>query len=75
VRGRAPDDGYELGEGLLLHLGEEGEVRVGGVSESDIIVLSKAFSYSPRYPKWIIPAVGCRELLGFLFQNQNHLKK
>jgi hypothetical protein len=45
VRGRAPDDGDELGEGRLLNLGEEGGVRVGvSVSESDIIVLSKAFS-------------------------------
>jgi hypothetical protein len=45
VRGRAPDDGDGLGEGCLLNLGEEGGVRVGGVSvsESDIIVLSKAF--------------------------------
>jgi hypothetical protein len=45
VRGRAPDDGDELGEGPLLHLGEEGGVRVGvSVLESDIIVLSKGFS-------------------------------
>jgi hypothetical protein len=44
VRGRAPDDGDGIGEGLLLNIGEEGGVRVGWVSESDIIVLSKAFS-------------------------------
>jgi hypothetical protein len=44
VRGRAPNDGDGLGEGRLLNLGEEGGVRVGGVSESDIIVQSKAFS-------------------------------
>jgi hypothetical protein len=50
VRGRAPDAGDGSGEGRLLILGEDGGVRVGGVSVSSelrIIVLSKAFSKSP----------------------------
>jgi hypothetical protein len=44
VRGRAPDDGVLIGEGLLRHIGEEWGVRGGGDSGSEITVLSKAFS-------------------------------